>query len=416
MLAGEMITADLESILARLGVEAAAPRLGDLEDDARLHATCANIGALLDRAPAFSGRFDYGWAREPAFYTATQEAWLQLELLSVLTALEADHPALGVHRPTVVRLVATPGLDSTFARGTCCDYVLLAAAHFSLVRELAVLICAIHAWWVEDSEGSPTLDENWIETAMLRLLARPAGALDAVFTPLQRHIVSLSVGKTPVSPRPLDAWIANEAASGNKLALEVGAIYQGVDRFVLLHELAHALEGHTDSGRRDLATELGADRGAISLLVLRVATAPESPDWVGAPPVTGGELVFGPVTYLHLLRLVQLFVGAYRAAALMTDMSAASGDRILHTTRLGLAELDARLVHVITTVLEFGLDELAPLIERRMAALNLLFVASAVKLLADVGIENTTSSLLRILNFDTRAAMERLREALPTEE
>lgn len=412
MLTGETISADLEPVLARLGVVAAAPRLGDLEEKARLQETCANIAALLDRAPEFSRRFDYGWARDPASYTAKQEAWLQLELLAVLTAIEKDHPTLRSHRPTVVRLLGTPGLDSTFARGVRCDYVLLAAAHFSLVRELAVLICEIHASWVENDEGSATLDENWVETAMLRLLAGPAERLNAVFTPLQRHVVALSEGQEPVSPRLLDAWIAKEAAAGSQLAMEVAVVYQSVDRFVLLHELAHALEGHADAEGRDLATELAADRVAMSLLVLRVATAPEGPDWVGAPPVTGGELVFGPVTYLHLLRLVQLFIGAYRAAALMGDLSAASSERILESTRRGLSELDARLVYVITTALEFGLGELAPWIERRIAALNLLFVAAAAKLLADVGVQNTTPSMMRILNFDPRPAGERLREAL----
>jgi hypothetical protein len=334
---------------------------------------------------------------------------LQMETLFALSEIDPKHPALTTHRPTVVRVVATIDFASTFVRGELCDYILISRPHYVLLRELAVLLRMLHAGAPPEIRNArPMLPDSWIGDALDELLTRDRERLRGLVEPLQKHAVALYQEELPPDPVLLNDWLAAQMAKADPCALELLVMYSGADHFVLFHELSHALELDPHDGPRNLATELATDRGALSLMIIRIGSSKTRVS-LGLPEVPPEDLVIGPTAYLHLLRMLALFHGAWRSAAALADETFAPEDRAVAETRRALAEIDARLAYLIASASAFALEPLVPRIITRVVSGHALSRAAGALLLEQVGQEFELDDLPR---FDVSAARASLDGAL----
>lgn len=415
LLDGSSLQADLAPLLLLFKHEPDLARELTEQERSRVRELCDAIGELAARRREFFSRFDYGWAVDPASYTDAREAWLQYETLIVLTEQDPEHPSLRTHRPTVVKILQTVDFASTSIRGERCDYVLIASPHFVLLRELAVFLRALQAAWVERGHEVPAIVnaswfDTWVATALSDLLDDDPAAVVSLFMPLQRHAVNLWQGRIPFDPPQMDVWIRDGIDSRDPLAYEIAATYVGIDRFLLFHELGHRLEGHAPAGPRSLAAEVAADRAALSLMIARTGVALGDDPPPGLPTPTFDELVLGPVTYLHLLRVIALFVGAFTATATLADAAFAPGDRALASARDGARELEVRLVGLGAAARTFQMRPLTKRLVERAVHLHALYIGACATLLTQADVPFAVADLPV---FDVRRALGLLAEVFP---
>jgi hypothetical protein len=403
MLDRPQIDADFASVATLFSLEPELWPPSNPSDKSEIARILTGIRLLTERNPFFFSRFDYGWTGDPDSYASPVEAWLQLELLIVLSEMSDDHPALAELRPTVVRILPIIDFASSSVRGDLCNYIVVSTAHFSLLREFAVTMKNLHLK-ATDASGLDTADpsKEWVHTAIEGL---GAGDLHDLLKPLQNHAVNLHEQNLPRAPELLQPWLREEIGKGNRLALEIELSYQAMDRFLLYHELAHLLTRDLHGSKRSLAMELRADAGALSLQVVRIGSGiddhPGLERWRSQPD----DFFLGAPTYLHLLRIVLLFTSCYRATAVFADqvLAEANGSIVLNA-RDSLNEIEARLAMIPVVVRSYGFKYLAQRALERTISLHSLYNAAAHKLLADAGVSPSEHDLGP---FDFEAALER---------
>jgi hypothetical protein len=334
MIGPEDLASDMECVLDRFAIRSPEVTEGSPPKVAPSRAEiCEWIKALAASKPQLFSRFDYGWALDPRSYRDSAEAVLQMETLFVLSEIDPKHPALATHRPTVVRVVATVDFASTFVRGELCDYILISRPHYVLLRELAVLLRTLHAGAPPEIRNArPMLPDSWIGDAVDELLTHDRERLRELVEPIQKHAVALYQEELPPDPVLLNDWLDARGVKGDPFAWELVVMYTGADHFVLFHELSHALDLDPHDGPRDLATELSTDRGALSLMLIGVGSSKARVS-LGLPELPPEDLLIGPTAYLHLLRMLALFHGAWRSAAALADQTFAPEDRAVAETR-----------------------------------------------------------------------------------
>lgn len=346
---------------------------------------CDGMRDLVESRPEFFSRFDYGWTTNPACYPTEVDAWLQHEVLSVLSHISPTHPDLSRHRTTVVRLVPTYDFAATTVNGELCDYILIAQPYLSLAREFAVLLRRLHE--VSPTEGSDPrrLTPSWIAEAVNDLVAAGTDPSDLLL-PMQKHAVALATGKQPRQQPPLlDNWIADGIGEGSPLAIELAVLYQGIDKFLLFHELAHLLHGDSSRRPRTPKNELRADRGALSLALIQLEILSPSDsahrDLLHARIVR--EVLHGGPAYLQLMRLVTLFSEAHRWTAVMSDIAFGTNQEPLRDAGQALHELEERLVHIVAVAKDFVSPEAAAFTLAQIVSLEHLVICAKLLLLKE---------------------------------
>jgi hypothetical protein len=356
------VLADLAS--ATLALDVVEPWFGRVPNQGKMKKLCSDIERLMRLRPEFFARFDYGWATDPACYRTEVDAWMQRELLSVLSLAPASHPDLGRHRATVARLIPSFDFAATTVKGSKCDFILVSEPYLSVVREFAVLLRTLFEKWASAECPENKFDDRWIQQAAEDLAKSDEDGLIEMMEPLQRHAVALARGEAPRTDPPLlDEWLAAGVQNGEPLAVELAVMYQGVDHFLLFHELAHLLHGDDSLRGRTIGDELRADWSATSLALLQLE-GPPAYEVAGSEGLLHARIVrevaYGGPTFLQLMRMITLFSETHRWVAVMADISFGTNQEPLRDGGRGLDEIEERLFNMIAIAKRYMPDIVEP--------------------------------------------------------
>jgi hypothetical protein len=303
-----------------------------VDDDSHVAHLQGRIDELLEHFPHLTSTFDYGWVRDRRSYRYGVEMLLQYHLLGLIADIDPAHPRLAGHSPFVVRVAVGREFVSSSMPAGDINLLVISRGFMEFLKyflELSLDLLELEARLPPAAE-EPGL--RWGADRIEEIFGSFHAETNAVFQHFALQAFELSMEARPSGGAGIsERLLAGPAAQ----ALS----YSGTESFVVAHEMAHLLEGH--SSARKLHQEVNADRAAVSLCIASV----------GADNRTGSN-------WSH----VSLYVGvpAFFAVGRLYLQIGASVDRVTgHPPRVDYAEaqteIEAREIFVDRAFADFGI-------------------------------------------------------------
>lgn len=361
--------------------------------------------SLVQKVEGRLGAGLYSWATDPGAYDTAQEWSLQVLVLAALSEIPADHQSLRGHRPIVVRVLDGVDYNSTNVRSKSVDFIIIGAAHFVLLREVAHLMVKLAEVDIGDLADEPDRLAAPFAGPLMYLIHTDCDAAVELFKPLQRLVVAFDdvespVASPPLTPRLLDGSLPRE------VVMSIFDMYNGADAFVLFHELAHLLNGDQHGSARSLRQELVTDRSALSIAIAANSAVKDVRSLTKQMLIH--SLRVGGPALLQIFRCVQLIGTSYRVAAQLADQALSHWEGTLAAEYASLQELESRLIGLRLALESYRLKEIADEVGKFAAAYEALVVGTKALLLAKTGQKDAISDI-RGLNV---AAAERAGAAI----
>ena len=265
----------------------------------------------------------YSWCTAPEAYSLATEAVWQARTLQFLSSLwnmevQAGRTASDTSG-VVIRQTFVTSYDLMSPRYKPCDgvhFVVLPLSYFDFAmlvwhafgrwcclahQDRETVWDAVTAAKIENDPASQP--DGWVLEVIVRQIAEPARDLDVMLPDatglIARHVpfFARAVGRAPTSkPGSFDAHVSYVLAD-----------------FTIAHEIGHRIAGDTEtaaSGDAYLAQEVPADRWGFDLF--RASFGWRSEILESAPFDDAGQIMLGPILFLHTMRLRGQMAAALR--------------------------------------------------------------------------------------------------------
>lgn len=223
------------------------------------------LTTLQQEKKAFVEFADYGWIIDRSSYNSAFEAFLQWRLLNTLSDISPDHPSLARSRNLVVRILPTSCARPHLRDVGEFRVIILSAGYLSAFKGFIRLWLRGCAIGEAQTQRRP---QSYREFA-LNYVAALEKAEDKMAKSAQAYIgtlLQLLGNQVPYMDR--ESIFDEETLTRERWETQFGMLGNAIDGFVLFHEAAHVLAGESPQTERTPASEVQADRGAVSLCII----------------------------------------------------------------------------------------------------------------------------------------------------